>query len=97
MPNGFIDISDELITWKLTYDIREKAFGIVQAFAYDVTVNPQILRAREILANEAEYLSWFQRSEIGEPSEQIASTGDTDVVEVKGVALEESQTEKEQR
>ena len=89
--------NDELITWKLTYDIREKAFGIVQAFAYDVTVNPQILRAREILANEAEYLSWFQRSEIGEPSEQIASTGDTDVVEVKGVALEESQTEKEQR
>jgi carboxyl-terminal processing protease len=99
----WLDI-DELITSKLTYDVREKNFGIVQAFAYDVTVNPQILRAREILADESEYLSWFQRAEIGEPDEpdkpideQIASTGDTEAVEVKGVALEEPQNERERR
>ena len=81
--------NDELIAWKLTYDIREKSFGVVQASAYDVTVNPQILRAREILLDEAEYLSWFQRAEIGEPSDPMASTGDTEAVKVEGIAMDD--------
>jgi carboxyl-terminal processing protease len=83
--------NDEPIAWKLTFDIREKIFGIVQAFAYDVTVNPQILRAREMLLDETLYLTWFQRSEIGDPSQALVSTGDTDEVEVESVVMDGSQ------
>ncbi|HJP33954.1 MAG TPA: S41 family peptidase [Candidatus Latescibacteria bacterium] len=82
--------NDELIAWKLTFDIREKAFGIVQAYAYDVTVNPQVLRAREILRDESEYLTWFQRSEIGDPGQPMASAGDTVAVEVEGIVRVEA-------
>lgn len=79
----------ELIAWKLTFDIREKLFGIRQAHAYDATVDPQVLRAREILRDETEYLSWFKRSEIGEPGQQIASAGDTTAVEIEGVVMDQ--------
>ena len=82
--------NDELISWKLTFDIREKAFGIVQAFAYDTTVNPQILRAREMLRDETGYLTWFQRSEIGGPSAPLVSTGDTDDAEIEGIVMDGS-------
>ena len=73
----------ELLTWKLTFDIREKAFGIEQAYAYDVTVDPQIQRAREILGSEAEYQAWFKRPEIGAPA--IAAATDTGSVETDGL------------
>ncbi|MFP6592832.1 MAG: hypothetical protein VCE12_20165, partial [Candidatus Latescibacterota bacterium] len=93
--------NDELISWKLTFDIREKAFGIVQAFAYDTTVNPQILRAREMLRDETGYLTWFQRSEIGGPSAPLVSTGDTDDAEIEGIVMDGSPerdlTENEER
>ena len=93
--------NDELISWKLTFDIREKAFGIVQAFAYDTTVNPQILRAREMLRDETGYLTWFQRSEIGGPSAPLVSTGDTDDAEIEGTVMDGSPewdlTENEER
>ena len=82
--------NDELISGKLTFDIREKAFGIVQAFAYDTTVNPQILRAREMLRDETGYLTWFQRSEIGGPSAPLVSTGDTDDAEIEGIVMDGS-------
>ena len=72
----------ELLTWKLTYDIREKAFGIRQSYVYDVSVDPQVLRAREILAGDAAYLSWFGRPTIGE-SEAIAAATDTAAVELE--------------
>lgn len=79
--------SAELIEWKLTFDIREKIFGIRQATAYDVIVDPQVLRARAILADQTEYLSWFQKGEIGEPGEAVAAAGSTDAVDVEGVVL----------
>jgi len=68
------EANDDLLSWKLTYDILEKAFGIRAAHAYDVTVNPQIQRARAILADSLEYESWFERREIGQPNEAIAAT-----------------------
>jgi carboxyl-terminal processing protease len=77
--------NEELIAWKMTFDIREKAFGIRQASAYDATVDPQVLRAREILHDDAAYQAWFQRVEIGgEPSEPMAATGGTEAVDVEG-------------
>ena len=60
------------------------AFGVVQASAYDVTVDPQILRSREILHDETVYQGWFQRGEIGEPSQPIAAAGTTEAVDVEG-------------
>ncbi len=74
----------ELLTWKLTFDIREKAFGIEQAYAYDVTVDPQIQRAREILGSEVEYQAWFKRPEIG-GAPAIASATDTATVDMDGL------------
>jgi len=68
------DANGDLLTWKLTYDILEKAFGIRAAHAYDTTVNAQIQRARAVLADEIEYESWFSRRQIGQPNEVVAST-----------------------
>jgi carboxyl-terminal processing protease len=82
------DESAELIAWKLTFDIREKIFGITRSHAWDATVDPQVLRSREILADESEYLSWFQKSEIGEPGEQIAAANDTSSVEIDNLSME---------
>jgi hypothetical protein len=78
----------ELLTWKLIFDIHEKAFGIEQAYAYDVTVDPQVLRAREILHGEESYLAWFEHAAIGEVDSTIASATDTTAVEVEGLVLE---------
>ena len=84
----------ELLMWKLTYDIREKAFGVESAQAYDTTVNPQVLRAREIIADEAEYASWFQKSSIGQPDEDaVAAAGDTSAVEIEGLGLRSEASE----
>ena len=78
----------ELLVWKLTHDIREKAFGIRSAHAYDTTVNPQILRAREVIADPEEYASWFQKPVIGTPDEiALAATADTSAVEVESSDL----------
>ena len=78
------DDGAELLTWKLTFDIREKAFGIEQAHAYDVTVDPQIQRAREILGSPVDYQAWFDRSEIG-GAPAVASRADTSAVEGDGL------------
>ena len=78
----------ELLTWKLTFDIREKAFGIEQAHAYDVTVDPQILRAREILGAAGDYQAWFERSEVGGPT--IASATDTTAVDGDGLVMDDA-------
>ena len=67
------DANRDLLIWKLTFDILEKAFGIRAAHAYDVTVNPQIQRARAVLADEIEYEGWFSRREIGQPNEVVAA------------------------
>ena len=55
----------ELITWQLTFDILEKAFGEQAAEAYNVTVDPQVLEARRIIADPSEYQMWFDKREIG--------------------------------
>lgn len=57
--------NDQLLRWKLTFDIREKAHGIGNAYIYDTRVNPQVLRAQQILTDEMEYTSWFERAFIG--------------------------------
>ena len=62
----------ELLQWKLTYDILEKNYGVRTALAYDVTVDPQIDKARQILANPQEYEEWFKKNEIGVDEEALA-------------------------
>ena len=64
------DENAELLSWKLTYDILEKNFGVRTALAYDVSVDPQIQRALDLLANPQEYEELFQKEEIG--AEMIA-------------------------
>ena len=79
----------ELLTWKLTFDIREKAFGVEQAHAYDVTVDPQVLRAREILGAAGDYQAWFERSEVG-GTPAIAAATDTAAVEGEGLVMDDA-------
>jgi len=62
--------NEELLWWKLTYDILEKNLGIQTAIAYDCTVDPQVNRAREILADPQEYEEWFKKAEIGVDEEK---------------------------
>ena len=57
--------NEDLISWRLTFDILEKAFGQQVAEAYNVTVDPQVLEARRIIANPSEYQMWFDKGEIG--------------------------------
>ena len=72
--------NEELIAWQLTFDILEKAFGEQVAEAYNVTVDPQVLEARRIIADPSEYQMWFDKREIGMPEEdsiaQEAGSGD---------------------
>ena len=64
--------NDELIKWKLTYDVIEKNLGVWYALRYDVTVDPQIQRAVEILSDPAEYQAYLSRPEIGGDDEESA-------------------------
>ena len=72
--------NEELIAWRLTFDILEKAFGQQVAEAYNVTVDPQVLEARRIIADPSEYQKWFDKGEIGvleeESIAQEAGRGD---------------------
>ena len=72
--------NEELIAWRLTYDILEKAFGQQVAEAYNVTVDPQVLEAHRIIADPSEYQMWFDKGEIGvleeESIAQEAGRGD---------------------
>ncbi len=64
---------EPLLEWRLTFDILEKTFGLGAAYAYDCTVDPQVQRAREILASPDKYQEWLHRPEIGTPSEAVDS------------------------
>lgn len=78
----------DLLVWKLTFDILEKRFGITAAEAYDTTVNPQILRAREIVTNQEEYASWFQKPAIGASDEAaVAATAAASATEGEDLSL----------
>ena len=72
--------NEDLIAWRLTFDILEKAFGQQVAEAYNVTVDPQVLEARRIIADPSEYQRWFDKGEIGvleeESIAQEAGRGD---------------------
>ena len=72
----------ELIKWKLTFDILEKAFGMKAAYAYDVAVDPQVGLAREIIADPKRYESYFLRVEVGLTDEEaIAAAPDSPALE----------------
>ena len=72
----------ELIKWKLTFDILEKAFGMKGAYAYDVAVDPQVRLAREIIADPERYESYFRRIEVGLTDEEaIAAAPDSSALE----------------
>ena len=68
--------NEELIAWRLTFDILEKAFGEQVAEAYNVTVDPQVLEARRIIADPSEYQMWFNKEEIGAPEEDSIAQED---------------------
>jgi carboxyl-terminal processing protease len=68
--------NEELIIWRLNYAILEKAYGVKQAEAYNVTVDPQVVEAREILADPATYEQWFQVEEIGVDSDDSVAQDD---------------------
>jgi len=68
--------NEELISWRLTFDILEKAFGQQVAEAYNVTVDPQVLEARRIIADPSEYQMWFDKGEIGVLEEESIAQED---------------------
>ena len=74
--------NEDLIAWRLTFDVLEKAFGLNAAEAYNITVDPQVLEARRIIADDGEYEMWFQKREIGVSEEDsIAQEDDGDDVQ----------------
>ena len=68
--------NEELISWRLTFDILEKAFGQQVAEAYNVTVDPQVLEARRIIADPSEFQMWFDKGEIGVLEEESIAQED---------------------
>ena len=68
--------NEDLIAWRLTFAILEKAFGEPVAEAYNVTVDPQVLEASRIIADPSEYQMWFDKGEIGTPEEDSIAQED---------------------
>jgi carboxyl-terminal processing protease len=68
----------ELLTWKLTYDILDKGVGQKAAEAYRVSVDPQVLRARQLLADPRSYEEFFQKPEILLPTDPKLATAAPD-------------------
>ena len=69
----------DLILWRLTYAILEKAYGVHQAESYNAEVDPQVLEARALLANPLDYEHWFQVEEIGIGSEDAVAQDDESI------------------
>ena len=67
------EISSELIRWRLTFDILEKALGLKAATAYQVEASPRVRRAREILSDSRGYAQWFAKTEIGGEAEETVA------------------------
>ncbi len=57
----------DLLSWKLSYDILEKGVGQKAAEAYRVSVDPQVLRARQILVDSKAYEEFLHKAEISLP------------------------------
>ncbi|MDE2735775.1 MAG: S41 family peptidase [Gemmatimonadota bacterium] len=68
--------NEDLISWRLTFDVLEKAFGQQVAEAYNVTVDPQVLEAHRIIADPSEYQMWFDKGEIGVLEEESIAQED---------------------
>lgn len=69
--------NEELLGWQLNFDILEKNFGIAAAHAYNTLVDPQIARARQLIADPLAYNEWFQKPEVGASDDPaIAGTAD---------------------
>lgn len=68
----------DLLTWKLTYDILEKGVGQKAAEAYRVSVDPQVLRARQVLVDTAAYEGFFRKTEISLPPDPKLATAAPD-------------------
>ena len=68
--------NEELIAWRLTLNILEKAFGQQAAEAYNITVDPQVLEAHRIIADPNEYQMWFDKEEIGTSEEDSIAQED---------------------
>ena len=69
----------DLILWRLTYAILEKAYGVYHAESYNAEVDPQVLKARALLANPLDYEQWFQVEEIGIGSEDAIAQDDESI------------------
>ena len=73
IEEGHWDEGSELIQWRLTFDILEKAIGLRAAIAYQVAASPRVQRAREILSDHQVYEQWLEKTEIGgEQDETVA-------------------------
>ena len=69
----------DLILWRLTYAILEKAYGVHHAESYNAEVDPQVLDARALLASPLDYEHWFQVEEIGIGSKDAIAQDDESV------------------
>ncbi|MBI2504821.1 MAG: S41 family peptidase [Candidatus Latescibacteria bacterium] len=74
----------EMLAWKLTYDILEKDFGLKAAEAYRVSVDPQVLRARQVLADPKAYEEYFKKVEILLPPDPKLATAAPDSDSMSG-------------
>lgn len=76
------DENEDLIAWRLTFDILEKSFGLQAAEAYNTTVDPQVEEARRVIADPTEYEMWFGKRTIGvQEDDSIAQEDDGDDVQ----------------
>ena len=76
------DENEELIAWRLTFDILEKSFNLQAAEAYNAKVDPQVKEARRVIADPTEYEMWFEKREIGvQKDDSIAQEDDGDDVQ----------------
>lgn len=74
----------DMLIWKLTYDILEKGFGQKAAEAYRVSVDPQVLRARQILVDPKAYEEYFKKPEILLPPDPKLATAAPDSDSISG-------------
>jgi carboxyl-terminal processing protease len=75
---------EELLAWKLTYDILDKGVSQKAAEAYRVSVDPQVLRARQLLVAPKDYEEYFKKREILLPPDPTLATAAPDSDAVPG-------------
>ena len=73
IEEGHWDDGSELIQWRLTFDILEKALGVRAAIAHQVAASPRVQRAREILSDPLVYEQWLEKTVIGGEQEETVA------------------------